>query len=282
MILECMTHSPYISKVIYGRQVQGFRKRAGMSVAAAGRKMGISESKVRKQEAGTNEALKLPDAFAASVIYKLTGEETEHLIELVEAADSHGWYHDYDVSPEFAHYIEMEGAASTLHIVGQGLVFGLFQTKDYVDGLKTNLIPGKGVPDSGLRVERQETVLNGANPPEIVYITDEAALRREVGGPEVMQAQVRRLLEMSESENIEILVVPFASGMYSSIPGPYRTMYFTDGVFPTTVYLESLHGSHYEDADKVVQHYEEAFQETRQPPIAAPIKEFIDASNLLA
>ena len=206
----------------------------------------------------------------------------EHLVALVDAADSHGWYHDFDVAPEFAHYIEQEGAASTIHILGQNLIFGLFQTRLYVEGLKANLPPGKGGPDSGLRVERQEAVLNGASPPRIIYITDEAALRREVGGPEVMEGQVRHLLELNERDNIEIMVVPFAAGNYPSAPGPYRIMYFTDGVFPTTVYLESLHGSHYEDADKVVKHYEAAFQESRQPPIVAPIKEFIDGSNLLA
>lgn len=244
--------------------------------------MGMSESKYRKLEAGTNDSLKLPDAYSAAVVYELTSAETRHLIALVDAADSHGWYHDYDVSPEFAHFIEQEGAASSLNIMEQNLVNGLFQTKDYVEGLKANRPGVKGGPDNGLRIKRQQAVHNRADPPHILYIADEAALRREVGGPEIMRAQIRHLLAMNERDNIEILVVPFAAGTYPNVAGPYQLMYFTDGVFPTTVYLESLHGSHYEDASKVVNHYEEAFQETRQPSFAAPIKEFIDASNLLA
>jgi hypothetical protein len=278
-----MTHSPYIAKVLFGRQIRQFRLRANsMSVAHAARSMGMSESKYRKLEAGTNDSLKLPDAYSAAVVYGLSSEETRHLIALVDAADSHGWYHDYDVSPEFAHYIEQEGAASKIYIVEQNLVYGLFQTEAYLEGLKVNLPGAKGGADNGLRINRQEEVLNGDNPPEIVYITDEAALHREIGSPEAMRRQLRHLLEMNERDNIEILVVPFAAGTYRGIRGPYQIMYFTDGVFPTTVYLESLHGSHYEDAEKVVKHYEAAFQETRQPPLAAPIKELIDASNLLA
>lgn len=278
-----MTHSPYISKVLFGRQIRQARIRAkNMSVAEASRRMGMSESKYRKLEAGTNDSLKLPDAYSATVVFGLTSAESRHLVALVESADSHGWYHDYDISPEFTHFIEMEGAASKIYIMEQNLVYGLFQTRDYLDGLKVNLPGAKGGPDSGLRSDRQVAVLDGESPPEIVYLTDEAALRRRIGSRETMQGQLRHLLEMDERDNIEILVVPFAAGTYRGIRGPYQLMYFTGGVFPTTVYLESIHGSHYEDAKKVVQHYEAAFQETKQPPLAAPIKEFIDASNLLA
>ncbi|MEU5872336.1 helix-turn-helix transcriptional regulator [Glycomyces sp. NPDC047369] len=278
-----MTHSPYISKVLFGRQIQQFRKRKGnMSVAEASRRMGMSESKYRKLESGTNDSLKLPDAYSATVVFGLTSEETQHLVALVEAADKHGWYHDYDVSQEFKQFIEMEGAASKLHIVELNIVYGLFQTEDYLEWLKSNRPPGGGGPDQGLRLHRQEAVLDSEGSPEIIYITDEAALRRQVGGPEVMRAQYRHLLQLNERDNIEMLVIPFAVGNYPSVFNRYQIMYFTAGVFPTTVYLESLHGSHYEDAEKVVKRHETAFDQTRQAPTAVPIKEFIDASNLLA
>lgn len=278
-----MTHSPYIAKVLFGRQIRQFRVRANnMSVARAARSMGMSESKYRKLEAGTNDSLKLPDAYSAAVVYGLTSAETRHLIALVDAADSPGWYHDFDVAQEFQQFLEMEGAASALHIVQQTIVYGLFQTEAYLEGLKINRPPGQGGPDQGLRLERQEAVLDSGNPPQISYVLDESALRRVVGDPQVMQAQYRRLLELNERDNIDMLVLPFAAGNYPSVAGPFQIMYFTDQVFPTTVYLESLHGSRYEDADKIVSHYEGAFAQTRQAPPAVPIKEFIDGSNLLA
>lgn len=278
-----MTHSPYISKILFGRQIQQFRKRKdNMSVAEASRRMGMSESKYRKLEAGTNESLKLPDAYSATYVFGLNSEEAQHLVALVEAAEKHGWYHDYDVAEEFKKLIEMEGAANRLLIMEQNLVTGLFQTEDYVEGLNPNRKEPKPPGGHGLRIGRQGAVLDSGNPPAITYITDEAAFRREIGGLEIMQRQYRHLLEMNERDNIEILVVPFAAGNYRSVPGPYSIMYFSRGVFPTTVYLESLHGSHYEDADKIVKHYEAAFEQTSQAPTAVPIKEFIDASNFLA
>jgi hypothetical protein len=146
--------------------------------------MGMSESKYRKLEAGTNDSLKLPDAYSAAVVYELSGAETRHLIALVDAADSHGWYHDYDVPPELAHYIEQEGAASAIHIYEQEYVNGLFQISEYLDGLKANRPGIKGGPDNGLRLQRQETVLNRLNPPRIVYLASEASLRLKVGSSE--------------------------------------------------------------------------------------------------
>ncbi|MFC3492772.1 Scr1 family TA system antitoxin-like transcriptional regulator [Glycomyces rhizosphaerae] len=123
-----------------------------------------------------------------------------------------------------------------------------------------------------MRIERQGAVLGSSSAPEIIYLTDEAALRRVVGSLEVMQGQYRQLLDLNERDNIDMLVIPYAAGNYPSILGPYRIMYFADGVFPTTVYLESLHGSHYEDAGKIVSHCEGAFDQTRQAPPAVPIR----------
>lgn len=278
-----MTHSPYISKVLFGRQLQQFRMRANnMSAAETARRMGMSVSKYRKLEAGTNDSLKLPDAYSAAYIFSLSSAESQHLVALVEAADKHGWYHDYDVPPELAHYIEQEGAASAIHIYEQEYVNGLFQTEAHLEGLKANIPGAKGGPDNGLRLERQAAVLGQEEPPEIIYVTSEAALRRQVGSPADMKGQLRHLVEEDERDNVSIFVVPFEAGVHPGMAGPYRIMYFADGVFPTTVYLESLHGSHYEDAGKIVRHYEEVFGRMRQPPIASPIKEFMDASNLLA
>lgn len=103
------------------------------------------------------------------------------------------------------------GSSASNHIVEQNLLNGLFQTEDHVEGLNANRPGVKGGPDNGLRIERQDAVHDRSNPPEIVHITDEAALRREVGGLEVMRAQIRHLLESNERDNVEFLVMPFAA-----------------------------------------------------------------------
>jgi transcriptional regulator with XRE-family HTH domain len=276
------SYSPYIARILLGRWLRRHRQRKGLSLAEAARKTGISESKLSKLERAVNEAIKLPDIFACSHIYELAGNETTHLVELAEGADSPGWYHPYDVPPELAYYIELEGAASALHIYEQEFIDGLFQIELYLEALRASRPGTKGGPDNGLRIERQEAIFGKEAPPEIVYLTNEAALRREVGGPDVMRKQVRHLLEMDERDHIAIYVVPFAAGAHPSMAGSYRIMQFADDVFPTTVYLESLHGSHYEDGEPIAGQYGEVFEKTRQPSLAVPIKEFINAHNELA
>lgn len=275
-----MAHTPYIARVLLGRRLVEYRERAELTIAEASRKTKISDTKLRKLERGVNDAVRLTDVLALSVIYECKSGESKHLMELVEGADSPGWYHAFDVDPEYAHYIEQEGAASEILIYEQEFVNGLFQTRDYLDALKADRPGTRGGADQGLRAQRQENTLESVRPPQIEYVTSEAALRRQVGGPDVMRAQIKRLVELDKRDTINIYVIPFKAGAHPSMAGSHRIMYFADGVFPTTVYLEPLHGSHYEDADKIVGHYEEVFPRTRQ--VAITIKEFISEHHELA
>lgn len=272
--------TPYLARVLLGRTLKLSRDRHGMSQAAASTETGISEAKLSKLERGVNGAVKITDIHALAAVYDLGSDEKNHLRDLAEASDSPGWYHPFDVEPEFAHYIEQEGAASKICIYEQEFVNGLFQTPEYLDALRADRPGTRGGADEGLRAKRQENTLGSQNPPVIEYVTSEAALRQQVGGPEVMRSQVRHLVELDERATVSVSVIPFEVGVHPSMAGSYRIMYFADGVFPTTVYLEPLHGSHYEDADKIVGHYEEVFPRTRQ--VANPIKEFIDAHRELA
>lgn len=250
-----------------------------MSQAAASTESGISEAKLSKLERGVNGAVKITDIHALAAVYELGSDEKNHLRELAEASDSPGWYHPFDVDPAFAHFLEMEGAASTILIYEQELITGLFQTEATVKALRAKRPRTKGGADQGLRTKRQEIVF-GANGPQIEYITSEAALRRMVGGPDVMRDQVRHLLKSSERPNVDIYVVPFAAGAHASISGAYEVMGFADGVFPETVYLESLHESRYEDAEEIVGDHRRAFEGTKQDAIE--LKEFISENHELA
>lgn len=273
------SYSPYITRILLGRALRRYRQRASMSLAEAARETGISESKLGKLERAANDAIRPPDIYACSYNYELESHETAHLLDLARGADTPGWYHDFDVRPEFAHFLEMEGAASALHIVELELVSGLFQTEAYLQALRDKRPGTKGGADQGLRARRQEIIF-GDTGPQLVYVTSEAALRRAVGGHKVMRDQVLHLLHLNGRGNISVRVIPFSAGAHESMGGAYELMYFADDVFPTTVYLESLHGSHYEDGGRVAAKYEETFSNTLHDAI--DIKEFIDGNNELA
>ena len=60
----------------------------------------------------------------------------------------------------------------------------------------------------GLRQARQ-VILTRPNPPKIWAVVDEAVLRRHIGGPEVMRAQFRHLIELTQRPNVTIQIMRF-------------------------------------------------------------------------
>ena len=55
-----------------------------------------------------------------------------------------------------------------------------------------------------------------------VAVMGEEALRRPVGGPDVMLAQLEHLVEVSEQRsNMRIQVVPLSVGEYNGLSGPF-------------------------------------------------------------
>jgi hypothetical protein len=66
------------------------------------------------------------------------------------------------------------------------------------------------------RLGRQE-ILKGPNPPWLWIVLDESALYREVGGPEVMNKQLARMLELGEHPRVDVQVLPFNSREHAAI-----------------------------------------------------------------
>ena len=59
---------------------------------------------------------------------------------------------------------------------------------------------------------KRQAILKRSKPPTLWAILDEAVLRRPVGGPQVMAAQLRRLAEDARKPDIVLQVVPSAPG----------------------------------------------------------------------
>jgi hypothetical protein len=112
--------------------------------------------------------------------------------------------------------MQYERDAAELRIYQASLVPGLFQIADYARAV---FIASRiAHPDQELakRVERQK-VLTRDKPPRIWALLDESILLRPIGGPEVMKAQLTRLVELSEQSNIVLRVIPLSVGAYAGL-----------------------------------------------------------------
>ncbi|BCJ34778.1 hypothetical protein Athai_22810 [Actinocatenispora thailandica] len=73
------------------------------------------------------------------------------------------------------------------------------------------------------RLERQE-ILDRPSPPLLWAVLDEGVLRRPVGTPDVMRAQLQHLLEMAQRQHIRLQVLPFAAGVHAAMDGAFEVL----------------------------------------------------------
>lgn len=69
-------------------------------------------------------------------------------------------------------------------------------------------------------------------------VLDEAAIRRVVGGPEVMREQLLRLTEDTDKRNVILQVLPFGAGAHPAMVGSFVVLDFPDPADPELVYVE--------------------------------------------
>ncbi|MCO6004394.1 helix-turn-helix domain-containing protein [Actinoallomurus purpureus] len=127
----------------------------------------------------------------------------------------------------FRPFLEAEGTASSMHIFEPMLITGLLQNEDYARAvLAAGNHPDRVEQLVATRMERQQ-ILRRDEPPWIVLLVSEYAIRRKVGGPEVMRAQLQRLLDAMKEPNITIQIVPEDAPVYLSMP--FTIMGFDNG-----------------------------------------------------
>ncbi|MFL6056320.1 MAG: helix-turn-helix domain-containing protein [Actinoallomurus sp.] len=138
----------------------------------------------------------------------------------------------------FRPFLEAEGTASSMHIFEPMLITGLLQNEDYARAVLTaGNHPDKVEQLVATRMERQQ-ILRRDEPPWIVLLLAEYAVRRKVGGPEVMRAQLQRLLDAMQEPNVNIQVVPEEAPVYLS--GAFTIMGFRQGL--EVAYAETAGG----------------------------------------
>ena len=132
--------------------------------------------------------------------------------------DRDGWFGEFYAEsrtwiatpPWFRSWVEHEQQAATLRIWQLGVLSGLLQTEDYA---RVILAVNPGVTDDEVsarlsaRLQRQ-AILTRDDPPAAWFLVDEAALRRCIGSPDVMAAQLGHLAGLARLPSVTIQVVP--------------------------------------------------------------------------
>ncbi len=113
-----------------------------------------------------------------------------------------------------------------------------------------------------VRTTRQQA-LDRTERPQLWVIIDEAAIRRIVGGPAVMRAQLEALLAASAQARTTIQVVPYSAGAHPGQLGPFVILGFPEPAEPDVVTMETVGGNLYVDKPEEVRLYTTAFDHLR-------------------
>ncbi|MFF3869316.1 helix-turn-helix domain-containing protein [Micromonospora sp. NPDC001898] len=269
---------PTVLRMLLGAQLRRLREAVGVTREGAGWEIRASESKISRMELG-RVGFKERDVADLLSLYGVTdAEEREALLKLARDANSPGWWHRYgDVLPSwFQSYLGLEAAAALIRSYEVQFVPGLLQTPEYARAVVLLGHRSAGADEIdrrvGLRMQRQE-LLRRPQPPQLWAVVDEAALRRPIGGPEVMRGQFAALIEATRSPHVRLQIIPFDAGGHAAAGGAFTILRFGDQDLPDIVYIEQLTSAIYLDKREDLDYYAAAMERLcveAEPPERTP------------
>ncbi|GAA5047147.1 helix-turn-helix domain-containing protein [Nocardia callitridis] len=245
-----------------GRYLRDMRNEVGLSIQQVARDIERGAGTVQRLETGAANRIRRHDIEAMCHLYDHP-EMIETLIGLAEQPESGDvWWPEYgDLIPEtFNIYVGLEIYAKKLTMYRPDMVPGILQTPEYTAVLGQLYNKTESADHVARRVQlirqRQALIRRRRSPLMVDLIIDEAALRREVGGPRTMSKQLTYLVDAPT--NVQIQVVPQKLGhpLGISLP-PFIVLEFPLEE-PPVVYVESLDTAMYHERPGIVARYRNA------------------------
>ncbi|GAA3927106.1 helix-turn-helix transcriptional regulator [Actinomadura viridis] len=163
-------------------------------------------------------------------------------------------------------YSELEHQANSIKVYAQSTICGLLQNEDYAREIFKRAHREERVGELvAARIARQE-ILHRDDPPWLVVLIEETAIRRVVGDREVMRRQLAHLLTLAAEPNITVLVVPSGAPVFPG--GAFTLLGFPDS--PDVAFVEAV-GGHSQIVDNRAQVRELAVLYDRISSEALPV-----------
>lgn len=227
---------PAVRRRQLGGRLKELRVAAGfttMEAAASG--TGLSRASISRIE-GAKQVILPRTVRLLCQSYGIDAPAVERLVLLAETAEQRGWYQDFaDVVPGwFERYLGEESDATEVWTYAADFVPDLLQTGDYCRAVSAALAPGVDtdrLAELAAVRRRREKRLHA--------VLDEAVLHRQVGGPDVLRAQLRELL--ADRPHVTVQVLPFAAGAHPAMAGSFTMLRFPPSTGLVTVLANGMY-----------------------------------------
>jgi transcriptional regulator with XRE-family HTH domain len=219
---------------VFGAMLRFYRSRAGLTQDQLAALAHVSGKLISAYENGWRVPTRPTTAEIDAVRELASNGALTALWDQFERGMNYQAYPDW-----FQDWPEKEATANTLRGFEPLVVPGLLQTEMYaraIFGTRIGATDDEVDEQVTARLKRQD-VLARQQRPTLWVIIDEAALRRPVGGAQVMFEQVSRLIDAAQRPNIVIQVIPASVGAHEGLNGGFAIADFKNE--PSIAYVDT-------------------------------------------
>lgn len=239
--------APFLRRRL-GRRLREIREGANLTLAEASKRLDKTRSALQRIETGFTKA----DVHFIRSAMDIYDHYDETLIDEAREAAKPPWFRAYGIKD--MGYVDVETHAQSVKEFSGLMLPGLLHTEAYIRALFEHSRRRRSAEelhnDIEVRLIRQERLTSEHDPLDLAVIIDESALRRDVGGPDVMQEQLRHLVEMTELSSVSIQVLPLK--MHSALDGGFTLLSFVDRDEADLLYVEYATGALHIEEDHEV------------------------------
>jgi hypothetical protein len=122
--------------------------------------------------------------------------------------------------------------------------------------------------DTALEIASDSThfgmfLLSKPSPLRLWAIVDEAALHRQIGGPDVMRAQLVHLIKAASEPPVTLQVIPYSAGAHAGRPGSFALLDFPNPADPAVVHIDTMAGDLFLESETDLRRYRLLFEHLR-------------------
>jgi transcriptional regulator with XRE-family HTH domain len=253
---------PTLRRRRLGAELKRCRESAGLTQENVSRHFEWHSAKVTRIETA-RVAVTPRDVKDLLTLYGVDDQEyRETLMALARQSREKTWLTDYRDLMRPGNFVGLEAEASSMRTWEPIILPGLLQTEAYMRALmrsgRSSDPPQHIDRRVALRLKRQGRLTSSA-PLTLAAIIDESVVRRVIGGSDVMNEQLRRLIEVAQLPNVTVQILPFDAGEHPFLGGSAALLEFRETTHPDVVYLEGLAGDLYEEQPLEVGRYRDEF-----------------------
>jgi transcriptional regulator with XRE-family HTH domain len=257
------TRTPTGRRRRLGAELRRLREEAELTIDRVAEALECSQSKISRIETGQVSATPR-DVRDMLALYRVAEADREAIVQIAREARQRGWWQKFvDVPDGVPAYVGLEAAATSIDVYMSLIVPALLQTADYARAVIGAVRPDLPAAEIDRRVElrlHRQALLDQERPPALRVLLDDTVLRRPVGGPAVMAAQRRRLLEDADRPAVTLRVLLAEAGAHAGMDGPFTIFGFPAAAERDVVALDSAADALYLENPDDLRRYRRVFE----------------------